>query len=206
MKIRNFVWLTALTCTLVAHAPCYSMICKIPDTGPPGRPGAAGTPGEPGAIGPSGPPGLPGPFIKRTAAARTNTDQVIDASPTPMDFEVNNFPPIGIVHPTLGGNSEFGVLNSGTYFITFTFTATNSLEGAIIQPTLFNLTTGTPLPPSPFASATVLDRAKVFTGQTMAVLNANDRVQLRILSSGTFPITVREGTFTITQIAPAVAP
>jgi|GEM_PF-3512285 len=186
----------------LAAASAYGGSCKIPDTGPPGSSGIPGTPGADGSQGPVGPVGPVGPFIKRTAAAHSDVAQTISVSGTPISFEVNNFVPIGIVHPTLGGPAEFAVLNSGTYFITFTFTAVSDTTGNVVEATLVNLTTGLPISPFPIALQTVDNQRMVVSAQTQTFLNAGDRVELFITLGIGDPVTITDPTFTITQIGP----
>src|SRR5262249_43752706 len=155
--------------------------------------------------GPRGRIGPVGPFIKRSAAAHSETRQVFaPLSGNAIDFEINNYTPIGIVHPTLNGTTEFAVLNAGFYFITFTFSV--DIDPSISTMTVFahlmNLTTGLPIPPNPFAAqkGTLIEDISFtqpgnFSGQTIVFLPAGTRIQLQLSKTTTVPMAVLDATF-----------
>lgn len=201
--MRHWLLLSTLAFSLMVNST-DAVICKRPHSGPPGPPGLVGIPGIPGIPGPIGPPGLQGPFLKRVAAARNPVPQIFVAmAGNRVSFDVNNFIPMGIVHPTLtGGGTEFTVLNSGFYFITFTLsvfsteTITNDISAR-----LFNVTTGTPILPDYFARTRVFEAFEGnLSGQTIVFLPEGTTIALEVAQSEAGTFTIDTPVFTITQI------
>lgn len=210
MKFKPLFLLNALMLCCVAGT-VSAHTCKVPDTGPPGPQGIPGEPGEDGPEGAPGRQGPVGPFIKRTAAAFTDVPQTFTAlTGNVVDFQTNYFVPVGIVHPTLsGGTTEFAVLNTGTYFITFNLSFETNTPLALVSAHLVNLTTGLPLLPDPFVQKNNVseillqaDSPGNLAGQTIAVLPAGSIIQLQLSQNINSIINVTSPVFTITQIGP----
>lgn len=201
MKLSYFLVLT----TLIAGSLFGSDCKKIPERGPPGPPGPPGTPGEQGPRGPRGPRGPAGAFATRFAAAHSDITQVITAATeTPIRFPVNNFPPVGIVHPVNGNTTQFQVLNTGLYLITWTLSGTSTTdEGESVTTRLFNVTTGTTIHPDPATRTRAFPDAPFsISAQTIVRLPAGTIVQLRVdHSDEDATLIIANPTFTITEIS-----
>ncbi len=191
--------------------------------GPAGPAGAHGATGSTGAQGPAGPAGAQGPQgpagtssggAAAVASAYTqNVPQTISSINntvfTPITFAVNEFAPIGIVHPVSGNTAQFEVLEAGYYDVSWTFTAITTNEVPIFGTVeLFNVTTSTPIGPAPFERFTLNvasfpnpEETKSVSGRKIVFLPANTVLQLQanFINSAT----VNEPTFNIVQVAAA---
>ena len=197
--------LTLLAGSLNAGSDCK----KIPERGPQGPPGPPGTPGTQGPRGPRGPRGPAGAFALRFAAAHSDTPQAVEATgDTLVDFTINNFTPVGIIHPFAGDDSQFQVLNTGLYLITWTMSVTALIQSEVdtFNVQLFNVTAGAAIPPDPMVTTTLdfLVGPVTFplSAQTIVPLTAGDVVQLRINHANEDQVlTISSPTFTITEIS-----
>lgn len=205
MKLTHF----ALTLALLAGSLNAADCTRIPERGPQGPQGVPGTPGAQGPRGPRGPRGPAGAFAQRFAAAHNDAPQVIlQLANTPVLFPIDNFTPVGIVHPVAADTSQFQVLNTGLYLITWTMTvaATVIEEPDVFSVRLFNVSSAITIPPDPAAS-TAIDFAigiPVFplSGQTIVPLAAGTIVQLRVDHTNPAQVlTMTSPTFTITEIS-----
>jgi hypothetical protein len=114
-----------------------------------GSTGAQGLAGPAGVQGPQGPAGTSSGGAAAVASAYTqNAPQTINSINntvfTPITFAVNEFTPIGIVHPVSGNTAQFEVLETGYYDVSWTFTAITTIEVPIFGTVeLFNVRTST---------------------------------------------------------------
>lgn len=201
MKLSQFILLAALVSGSLYGADCSI----IPERGPPGPPGPPGAPGEPGPRGQRGPRGPAGAFALRFAAAHNDVTQVINAlTDTPVRFPVNNFPPVGIVHPVGGNTTQFQVLNTGLYLITWTLSGvTDSVDGEDVTTRLFNVTTNNTINPNPATRTHAFtDAPFTVSAQTIVRLPAGTIVQVRIdRTDEAATLIIGNPTFTITEIS-----
>jgi hypothetical protein len=156
---------------------------------------------------PPGPPGPPGPPLAQNfAAAFTDTSQPIPVAAvfTPIIFAANRFTPVGIVHPVGTNATQFQVLADGFYNISWDYTAISFLAGVVqlVQTQLFNVTTATVIPPSPFQTFTLqVDEIKAVSGDVLVFLPANTIIDLEVMSDGT-SVLIDTASFNIIEISP----
>lgn len=207
--------MNSLFCLRKARHCHHSSSHPIPIPGPmgpsglPGLPGPAGATGSAGATGATGSAGATGSLIFSYASSY-DVDDPNQLGNSAILFPNPNVTPVGINNPPNPPGtdfSEFQIVNSGIYHITWTVTLQN--EG-FAQPISVVLTDGiTPYTPNPFqmlsvpGGSTETPAASFVSGQTTLNLLANDIVQLQIIPAPSATLSVVDCTFTITQIAPA---
>lgn len=174
--------------------------CQKPIQGPPGQDGSngatgpagpAGPPGAAGTEGPQGPEGPEGPGGALSfASAFIPFDQdVVGGGFHPITFTNILTPPTGIVYPFAGNNAQFQVQSTGVYLIGWTMTFF-SATSQIISVDVFNVTSGTMIPPSSFQDQNVApgDILETISGQVLTPLVAGDVISLVVTTSAAMQV------------------
>lgn len=178
--------------------PCIN-VCGGP-TGPTGPIGPRGSLGPTGPVGPTGPAAaitLGGYFLN--AATSTSLPTAADGFPIP--FDTDQIPPIGIIHP-VNDDSQFELLNFGTYLVQWSISFTSSVSGDFYL-NLFDEFLAIPYLPSPVQQLTVTaDEISIFSGQAYFTGFPLDIISLRIGSTetGTLTFTVPSVSILIQQV------
>ena len=171
-------------------------------TGLSGPVGPTGSTGSAGATGPTGQTGPAGSITSSYASTYSGSELSILVTLTPVPFESEQFPPVGIVHPVAGDFSKFELINAGIYSIDWVITGQADNPGAIFLQ-LYNITTGFSFEPTIIGQLS-LSTNQIFTlsGKvTVQIATANTVIQLEVSSTDLNVAHCQERAFSITQIA-----
>jgi hypothetical protein len=159
--------------------------------------------------GPPGPPGPSGSLVTNYVSSSSSPQIFLDIGTHPIEFQNNIIPPVGIIHPYQSTDSDFQILNTGVYQISWTVQVNwDPRTKNIIELYLYDVTASSQIPPIPVGKATFDDhtasaqhpRYMTLSGQTIISLSANTVIQLQINLSNASTAIVG-GIFTITNIA-----
>lgn len=198
-------------CTQLVEAKCHKK-----EQGPVGPRGHRGHRGPAGPQGPQGPAGSQGPqgpagaLVSNYASAASDIQAIIlTGAKFPIDFPDNLVPPVGIVHPYQSSDSQFQIVDSGIYQISWTVPVEWDVDlKNEVELYLYDATTSTFFLPSPISKGAFDDitgsttgtRFMTLSGQTIVQLSTGTVVQLLIQVTGVIT-GVEKARFTITKIA-----
>ena len=171
---------------------------KAPIRGPRGVTGPVGPTGPTGLVGPTGigntgpigPTGATGPAgatgqLAISLASAYGTEQLISVAGAfiSIDFPLDQFDPVGIIHPDAGDDTQFFIEKGGIYLIEWTFTAQN-LNGDTIASTIFDGENFAFISPSPTQFSTLNPGESVTVTAHMTVqLFTNQSLALQVMST-----------------------
>lgn len=207
---KTFLLCGSLTCATIYALPVdvapRSSGCQAPAKGPTGATGATGPTGAAGATGATGATGALaanyGSFYTENSSPLT----VAAGASTDIPFTIDEVTAIGVIHPVLGNDRLFEIVNAGIYLVCWTLTVENSslTTPLLSNVTLVNDTAATVFGPTPFSTITLdANSDSIISGQILISVSANTVIRLAISNPGTIDYTVLQRAISIAQVAQA---